>query len=340
MSDILDAGYEPGTQIDIVAHSMGGLITREMLRCYRNVLRSDDIDVGRVITIGTPHYGTYAATAPLPLALVYYIQNIIPQVSDWDTAVLRSFAPGSAFLTTLNANPSSYSYDIVWDTISGRNMNLGLVLMPFHVGYNDNIVAEWSAHLSLGTPHYMPDREHNQLITDPENSQSGESFTVVAGALGPEIDSDSDGLSDIEERFVYGTDEQDSDSDGDGILDGAEVAWGYDPLNVNSPIVASSLISSASVVGFSVTAYVNHYTAMDHVTFYARYQNSQGQWTGYYYKGIDYTPSSGKYSKYWTVSSVYVRMELKVYAYNSGSVNLGYDTQYFKLNGGGGPPIE
>ncbi|MDF1540450.1 MAG: thrombospondin type 3 repeat-containing protein, partial [Candidatus Thorarchaeota archaeon] len=145
---------------------------------------------------------------------------------------------------------------------------------------------------------------------------------------------------DIEERLVYGTDVYDSNSDNDALSDGTEVAWGYDPLNANSPIVASSLINSATVVGFSVTAYVNHYTAMDYVKFYARYQNSIGQWTGFYYIGIDYTPSSGKYSKYWTVSSAYVRMELKVYAYNSGSVNLGYDTQYFKLNGGGGPPIE
>lgn len=43
------------------------------------------------------------------------------------------------------------------------------------------------------------------------------------------LDSDQDGLTDEEER-LYGTNPRDSDSDGDGYSDGAEVASGYDPL--------------------------------------------------------------------------------------------------------------
>ena len=105
---------------------------------------------------------------------------------------------------------------------------------------------------------------------------------MVANELGPEIDSDGDSLSDIEERLVYGTDPDNSDGDGltdwaeintygtdpnywntdnDAISDGNEVSWGYDPLNANSPIPASSLISSVSVIASSrtVKVYVNHY---------------------------------------------------------------------------------
>lgn len=43
------------------------------------------------------------------------------------------------------------------------------------------------------------------------------------------IDSDNDGLSDVDEK-KYGTDLKNSDSDGDGFLDGAEVKNGYNPL--------------------------------------------------------------------------------------------------------------
>lgn len=42
-------------------------------------------------------------------------------------------------------------------------------------------------------------------------------------------DSDNDGLSDKKERF-YGTGKNNSDTDGDGYKDGAEVKNGYNPL--------------------------------------------------------------------------------------------------------------
>ncbi len=42
-------------------------------------------------------------------------------------------------------------------------------------------------------------------------------------------DLDNDGLTDNEELFIYNTDPENPDSDGDGYLDGAEVDNGYDP---------------------------------------------------------------------------------------------------------------
>ncbi|NCD01037.1 hypothetical protein EOL94_03020 [bacterium] len=44
------------------------------------------------------------------------------------------------------------------------------------------------------------------------------------------VDSDGDGLIDIDEVNVYGTDPLNPDSDGDGYNDGQEVRNGYDPL--------------------------------------------------------------------------------------------------------------
>ena len=43
-------------------------------------------------------------------------------------------------------------------------------------------------------------------------------------------DYDSDGLTDLEEVNTYGTDPKNSDTDGDGYLDGAEIKTDYDPL--------------------------------------------------------------------------------------------------------------
>lgn len=45
-----------------------------------------------------------------------------------------------------------------------------------------------------------------------------------------DVDSDEDGLTDVEEIGTYMTDPENPDTDGDGYLDGAEVKGGYDPL--------------------------------------------------------------------------------------------------------------
>lgn len=61
-------------------------------------------------------------------------------------------------------------------------------------------------------------------------------------------DSDSDGLSNEEER-LYGTDPLVKDTDGDGYSDGAEVRGGYDPL-VKAPgdrIIQKTSVSESSV---------------------------------------------------------------------------------------------
>lgn len=72
--------------------------------------------------------------------------------------------------------------------------------------------------------------------TEPE--EEPESEPVVETEPEPEVfptevtpgtDSDSDGLTDIEENLVYDTDPKRPDTDADGFLDGNEVFHGYNP---------------------------------------------------------------------------------------------------------------
>lgn len=71
---------------------------------------------------------------------------------------------------------------------------------------------------------------------------------VVEAPREPELskDSDSDGLSDIEER-MYGTDYRNPDTDGDTFLDGNEVFHLYDPLGV----APSTLLDTGAVKVFT-----------------------------------------------------------------------------------------
>lgn len=61
----------------------------------------------------------------------------------------------------------------------------------------------------------------------------------------PSQDTDSDGITDIEEA-LYGTDFRNPDSDGDSFLDGNEVFHGYDPLG----FAPSTLLLTGSVVEY------------------------------------------------------------------------------------------
>ena len=57
-----------------------------------------------------------------------------------------------------------------------------------------------------------------------------ESATEPTPIITEKTDSDNDGLTDVEELKVYGTDPKRADTDGDGYLDGDEIKNGYNPL--------------------------------------------------------------------------------------------------------------
>lgn len=92
----IDAGVGGG-RIDLVAHSMGGLVARGYLQLLGGARRVD-----RLITLGTPHHGTHAA-------------NFIP------SALVRQLLPGSPFLAHLNAQPAPEGLDAT-AIVAGRDL--------------------------------------------------------------------------------------------------------------------------------------------------------------------------------------------------------------------------
>jgi len=53
------------------------------------------------------------------------------------------------------------------------------------------------------------------------------------------IDSDEDGISDLDEQVIYKTDPNNPDTDGDGFTDGIEIVRGFDPLDATPEAVVS-----------------------------------------------------------------------------------------------------
>jgi hypothetical protein len=88
----------------------------------------------------------------------------------------------------------------------------------------------------------LPDEKNNfyeisfSLEENRNNLKAGENCLTPNGfspgrCVGAEVDSDDDGLSDLKEIHIYGTDFENIDTDGDGYIDGDEVKNGYDPLS-------------------------------------------------------------------------------------------------------------
>jgi len=61
------------------------------------------------------------------------------------------------------------------------------------------------------------------------------------------LDSDLDGLTDLGEQQLFLTDPQDPDTDGDGMLDGAEILGATDPNDPSSPVYTQVITKTQSI---------------------------------------------------------------------------------------------
>jgi pimeloyl-ACP methyl ester carboxylesterase len=117
-----------GGRIDVVAHSLGGLVARCYLQLLGGARRVD-----RLITLGTPHHGTYAA-------------NFIP------STLVRQLLPESPFLQHLNAQTPPDGLQAI-SIVAGRD----LLIQP---------VA--SACCPFGESIHFDDFGHVELLFRPE----------------------------------------------------------------------------------------------------------------------------------------------------------------------------
>ena len=139
LSKEIDFLYEQsgGVKIDIVAHSLGGLVTREYLRLY-----SKDQKIGKFIDIATPHSGSsiIGVYASLPKEMQSGVTNALDFVEsqfgygapDPNSIAAQQLVPNSQFLQTLNsnANPSDVQY---WMLYGDIQMQVKVELFWFEV---------------------------------------------------------------------------------------------------------------------------------------------------------------------------------------------------------------
>jgi pimeloyl-ACP methyl ester carboxylesterase len=92
----LDAAVRGG-RIDVVAHSMGGLVARVFVQVLGGARRVD-----RLITLGTPHRGSHAA-------------NFIP------SALVRQLLPDGPFIRHLNSLPEPPGVRVT-SIVAGRDL--------------------------------------------------------------------------------------------------------------------------------------------------------------------------------------------------------------------------
>lgn len=192
------------TRIDVVAHSMGGLVTREAIT--NPDLAPSAEPITRLITIGTPHHGS-------PLASLRVVAEFRDQVVQWATgertgSILtnhladgageagRDLTPGSDFLTTLNARPMPD--DVAMTCIVGDALPAGVA--RFTPGFledavgalGDGVVPHEAGRLDGVTDIVRVSAHHRAMLTR----------TAVDTALAPDPDAPPPAIPIILDRLA------------------------------------------------------------------------------------------------------------------------------------------
>ena len=134
-------------KINLVAHSMGGLIARYLIEEGQNdpLIDNDWADrVDKLIMLGTPNHGTWEA----------YVGQLSPLFGDW-AASAAQMTPSSSFLDMLGYNePAGEEYI----TVGGD---------PWYLPGFDGVVPSDSPHLT-GSEQYTIAGHHGELATLPQ----------------------------------------------------------------------------------------------------------------------------------------------------------------------------
>lgn len=135
-------------KVIIIAHSMGGLVSRSYIKYYGGL---DSVD--KLVTIGTPNHGTYGAVA-FGCDTILAGRNPTPECEDMNA--------NSDFLIKLNANDETPS-NIKYLTIIGKNKKLDSCPDK---GYTDNVICAASVYLYGAENYYYDDFSPNYSLTN------------------------------------------------------------------------------------------------------------------------------------------------------------------------------
>ncbi len=93
------------SNIDIAAHSMGGLVTRAMIKLFYPLLRAEGITIHNVALMGTPNYGNTLASKNILMWIpgLKYIVGLVGAVFDVWGYQLDQMKMGSLFLNFVNS---------------------------------------------------------------------------------------------------------------------------------------------------------------------------------------------------------------------------------------------
>lgn len=191
--------FNEEVDVDIFAHSMGGLVTRSMIKYLTKEEKTGFwIQNGRVRNIfllGCPNYGTRLAQRAIniPIDIMLTGLNILfelPEgVTSKDWLILESqfmqMIPNSSFLKQLNQHSKNMEEAINWVTVRGMKWNrqlgwLPMVWNPFlfrkfwinhhfpflHIGVipNDGLVDAERVPLKFATNLTVPNATHMSLL--------------------------------------------------------------------------------------------------------------------------------------------------------------------------------
>jgi pimeloyl-ACP methyl ester carboxylesterase len=165
----------PKPPVNIIAHSMGGLIVREALqRTYPSLNRSAEESINKIVTLGTPHRGiTFQGLRDFRFVdAEEELERFNPQAqadpaNRWSYLNLPAHFPPSRILTVVGTNYKTY------DSRVATTLNR-LFSAPqeqgWHYNRSDGLVKQWSAQLP-GSPRTFVHKchgGHDSIITSRE----------------------------------------------------------------------------------------------------------------------------------------------------------------------------
>ncbi len=213
----------------------GGLDVTHVLFGGTNETRGTSVALGPDDTAHVPGYTTSGFDGASPVSSDTYFKDLfLSKISEPAPAV-------QVGTLTIDVTPDS-GY---WTLIAYPTNYAGRMSLTGDYTIATAPIGTYAARFGAIDYHATP--------SDASASVSPNISTTIPGVYTP-LDSDNDGLTDLDEVNVYGTDPYNPDSDGDGYSDGSEVDfYGSDPLNADS-YPRGDLVFSSPVAGVRAKA--------------------------------------------------------------------------------------